>query len=743
MGKSKIVYGSRIFESGDIKSGNCYLAVSLLSDSLEMNTLDFEVESDDTSLTNFVRNTPLTYYNDGEQVGIFFVQKVKRTAKTRYSFACTSAMGLLDETDHYGGIYTGETVAEVVKSICGNCVAYRVKTNLKKIALYGYLPKATCRANLSQVLFAIGAAVKSDLDGYLRIEGLWDEASGAIDEDHVYAGGSVEGDTPVTRVVVTEHQYIKGSETKTLFEGTTADGDIIVFDEPMHDLTADGFTILESGVNFAKVSTGNGTLTGTAYIHSTREVSKEVTAAEAENVVRVEDATLVSLANANAVAERLAAYYAARESVEQDVVYDGELPGDVVDMAHPYGGTVQSCIESTDITLSGRLRSTERHLVGYRPPDIGNEEYYDHAELITEDGEWVVPEGVTNVRVVLIGGGCGGCGGLRGGDSQENAQTFVKTNLTTEYFSGYPLALGGTGGRGGRGGEGGKILQASMDVSTGMVFAAKIGRGGTGGEHAAEDEEVAGSQGSDTIFGKLSSGNGANNANGFTDVLSGTVYGGTGDEGIAGGDGIGRGGEISDTFNVKEVQPIVDEDGEIWSPGVTEMHSTAKRVHVDNKRYDLIGSLVAGTSTNCGSGAAAGANGVANGGSGSISVGGAGTTSLWARAYGCSGTKGADAVKIPHKQTKPGFGGRGGYGGGGGGSPGFALTGKIYGKGASFSASETSGNPGVGGFGSNGGAGGDGCVLVYYRIPKQVSAGRFRTRDGRDFADNHKRQVVV
>ncbi|MCQ5128019.1 hypothetical protein NE454_26930, partial [Blautia producta] len=82
--------------------------------------------------------------------------------------------------------------------------------------------------------------------------------------------------------------------------------------------------ILESGVNYAKVSSGNGTLSGTAYVHNTREVSKAVNPGDTENVKRVEDATLVSLANANAVAERLARYYAAREVIEADTVMDGE-----------------------------------------------------------------------------------------------------------------------------------------------------------------------------------------------------------------------------------------------------------------------------------------------------------------------------------------------------------------------------------------------------------------------------------
>ena len=63
--------------------------------------------------------------------------------------------------------------------------------------------------------------------------------------------------------------------------------------------------IQASGANWARVSAGSGTLTGKTYIHNTRQVSKAVQEANTPNVKTVEDATLVSLANSTAVAQRL------------------------------------------------------------------------------------------------------------------------------------------------------------------------------------------------------------------------------------------------------------------------------------------------------------------------------------------------------------------------------------------------------------------------------------------------------
>lgn len=133
-----IKYLDKTFDESAIKSGNPYYARSLLSSSLEIDTFSFEVTSDDTTLTQFQRNTPLTYFHDDTQMGTFYVQKISRENINTYRFDCTSTVGLLDESYHNGGIYTGQTVDEVVTDICSPYPAI-VKNNIKSIKLYGWL----------------------------------------------------------------------------------------------------------------------------------------------------------------------------------------------------------------------------------------------------------------------------------------------------------------------------------------------------------------------------------------------------------------------------------------------------------------------------------------------------------------------------------------------------------------------------------------------------------------------------
>lgn len=53
------------------------------------------------------------------------------------------------------------------------------------------------------------------------------------------------------------------------------------------------------------------------------------------------------------------------------------------------------------------------------------------------------------------------------------------------------------------------------------------------------------------------------------------------------------------------------------------------------------------------------------------------------------------------------------------------------------------GKGGSGGNGSSGGDGAPGCVLIYYRVYRASSSGRFVTRDGKGFNEKFTRKVVV
>lgn len=709
----KITYKNWTFLFSQTESAKPTREQSLSCESISADTLTAVVRCNDPTIMAFAKNDPIRVWESDSDASMqtYYLRSITRTGATSYRLVAWSAVGLLAAMAHKGGIYTGQTVAEVVKEICGN-VPVVVKSVFANTKLYGWLPycqpKAdrrgkSARDNLVQVLFAIGAYLTTDLNGVLHIDALWDGASSTIGSNRMYAsGGKVSYSDPISAVTVTEHQYIAGTDEKELFSGTSQQGDIITFSEPMHSLSANGFSILESGANYAKISSGSGSLKGKTYIHNTRLVTQTVTENAAENVKSVTDATLVSLVNSSAVAKRLADYYKCRETITNGIVSGQEKPGHVVSVYHPYDKKmVSACIVSLDTTMSGTLKSEMAALVGFLPPQPELSEYYDERVVLIGSGEWTVPEGVTSLRVVLVEHGADGLDGSSGASG--GSVSLIVTDAEAKpggTWSRQPGA-GGAGGAGGEGGLGGRILSADLDVFSGTVFA-----------YSADTE---------TTFGTLSAQNGSRSDAGFTDPVTGDVFGKKGDDGSAGGDGGGGGSANSSNFN-----PGENGTGVPPNTGGAGSEGNYKRFEESETVYKNGYLLVAGGT-----------------GGGGAAVGNNGQDAVQPLTSGVRAGAGANAAP-PSGAVNYGCGGYGGNGGGGGGG----AMGLYLRHGAYLYDGTPSGTwldlaGGTGGSGSTGGPGGDGCIILYYRKKKELQSGPLVTSNNLGLLDSLGRRMIV
>lgn len=711
--------------------------VALDESSLSFDTVSVEVctTTIGAQLSALPNNTPIIVYRGGEIKARFVSSGVSRIGPVTYQLTGRSPMGALTGMVHTGGIYTGQTVEEVVKEICGN-IPSLIKSVYAGVKLYGWLPYAdgkerSARDNLSQVLFAIGAYLRTDLNGVLRIEPLWDGTASLIDVDRSYTGGTVKYDSPISAVTVTEHQYVAGTEAKELFSGTAQNGDIITFSEPMHSLSATGFTILESGANYAKISAGAGALTGKAYIHNTRLITQPVTAGAVENIKSVTDATLVSLVNSYAVAKRLADYYRCRETITNDIVSGHEKPGHVVSVYHPYDKKmVSACIQSLDTTMSATLKSSMEALVGFTPAQPESAEYLDERVVLTGSGEFQIPEGTTTIHYVMISAGQGGRCGEKGEDTQSGPKFSWTNPVFEDRVDGYALALGGKGGPGGKGGMGGRIVEGDLDVSQLKSLAYACGKSGKGAEFSPDD--LPGTDGTDTVFHGMTTAGASAPDWGFTDPITGEQFGGIGEDGLPGGDGAGRDPAVSE-YTDDSVQQYVsgtvayDEDGNAFTPG--PVAGSDGKVSMTRIASTSTPRSYGWYSSGLGGGPAAGANGKA----GSSGRGLPGETTV--DVTGGSGADGMTATLTPSKPRRYGGGGRGGYGGGGAGSGGIAVK--------NGNGTITPGTPGSGGLGGPGGPSADGCVILYYRKFGQAKAGPLVQRGGGLFFDRLNKLFIV
>lgn len=679
--------------------------VALDESSLSFDTVSVEVctKTIGAQLSALPNNTPIIVYRGGEIKARFVSSGVSRIGPITYQLTGRSPMGALTGMVHTGGIYTGQTVEEVVKEICGN-IPSLIKSVYAGVKLYGWLSYAdgkerSARDNLAQVLFAIGAYLRTDLNGVLRIEPLWDGTASLIDVDRSYTGGTVKYDSPISAVTVTEHQYVAGTEVKELFSGTAQNGDIITFSEPMHSLSATGFAILESGANYAKISAGSGALTGKAYIHNTRLITQPVEADAVENVKSVTDATLVSLVNSYAVAKRLADYYRCRETITNDIVSGHEKPGHVVSVYHPYDKKmVSACIQSLDTTMSATLKSSMEALVGFTPAQPEQAEYFSERVLLTGSGTWTPPEGAEAVTAVLIGDGQDGTAGQNGESVGLTGQTIPNT-----CSGSFPSASAGKGGKAGSPGSGGKIFQITMDITPGMSFS------------------YATSQNGEAVFGIHSSAEGSASPNGYYDDVTGKTYARQGAVGYDGGDG-GAPGQSGG--------PV---DGYKGGDGYRADEYTM-RMTEDNIRYTQ-------TFKHQGIGGPGAAMGTEVTWDPSRFSVGMPTfipnISIVGNAPGASAVPGADGENY-------GDGGGAGHGGGGAGGIGSC----------SISMSPTppstqqqslnfSGDIQHGGSGSSGGKGKTGCIILFYGKKKTIKAGPLVQKGGGLFFDRLNKLFIV
>ena len=768
----KITYKNWTFLFSQTESAKPTREQSLSCESISADTLTAVVRCNDPTIMAFAKNDPIRVWESDSDASMqtYYIRSITRTGATSYRLVAWSAVGLLAAMAHKGGIYTGQTVAEVVKEICGK-VPVVVKSVFANTKLYGWLPycqpKAdrrgkSARDNLVQVLFAIGAYLTTDLNGVLHIDALWDGASSTIGSNRMYAsGGKVSYSDPVSAVTVTEHQYIAGTEEKELFSGTSQQGDIITFSEPMHSLTATGFTILESGANYAKISSGSGSLKGKTYIHNTRLVTQTVTENAAENVKSVTDATLVSLVNSSAVAKRLADYYKCRETITNGIVSGQEKPGHVVSVYHPYDKKmVSACIVSLDTTMSGTLKSEMTALVGFLPPQPESSEYFDERVLLTGSGTWTVPEGVTTYTKVLIGGGQGGKHGGKGEDGKQRTASWSERVLGTLTYnwSGYLPGAISKGGVGGEGGVGGKVLVETVnDATPGESIAYSCGTAGAG----ATTDGAEGENGTATTMGGSSSDSGSSSDIGYTDPVTGEVFAAKGDTGIAGGDSGGC-SDVSAYPNptvsgclyvgqgIAEATDVVDEDGKVWKSGAWLLYNNTQQIYGTGNSASADGDLshgAVGCSASCSgpSGAAVGANGSDGSATNCKATAGKAGNPTYMYAYASPGypVNGANAATAPKKPSAYGKGGRGGHGGGAGGCGGYSATGKTT---SSTMTQETQANTrgvGTGGLGSVGGEAGDGCIIIYYRKKKELQSGPLVTSNKYGLLDSLGRRMIV
>ena len=656
-----------------------------------------------------------------------YVKSIERIAKYAWKVTCQSGIGLLDEQMHVGGMYSGTKFSVILSDIINGAFAYSVNSAVGNTLVYGHLPYDTARNNLHTLLFALGASMtrKANTSGDYNVIYL-SQSTIAVPSSRIALGGSVQTQNASNQAEVTEHSFeaLASDPVETLYDNTGGTGNVdhalVVFSDPMHDLSGSGITIHESNCNYAIIS-GTGTLTGKKYTHIEKIVTmSNVATGDTVRAKRVTENRLISPANSLNAARRVLSYYGSARTLKAKIMLNNEKCGTNLALNDAFGEPTTAYLQKADVLVTSVNGAQCELIEGYVPAWNGNN--YTQRQLITASGTITIPAGVTAVRLILIGGGTGGSGGYDGERGQGGGMPAFGPGDPTKclyshyddewgmlayYWSASDQALP-QGGAAGEPGESGKIYVIDIETSGGESATVSIGAGGAGGASNG-GLGTAGGNTTVTIGGSTyTSADGAQSAAGFIDALGNKTYALPGTAGHRGGNG----GQVD--IQVKNgCNGASGCDGEsVGSYAGGRGGTGIKQVWVGT-RYNTASGGGAG-------GAAWGAAGGA-GGNASVEAWGSG------KRYRCgSGGDGANAVA----PTQPTYG-NGGGGGNGGGAGGNVAGGIVY---AYYESDWSPKNdiqltvknkePGAGdydggrggykGLGSVGGKGGDGCVIVYY-----------------------------
>lgn len=717
------------------------------------NSLQFKVESHIVEYIDPLKidyGTPIWFYYNNKLILKQYVEKIIRNTKTQYTIKCFSLVGILENLYHRGGIYTGQSIKYVIKDIIGNIVDeenYRVDETISNIPVYGWLPYDTARNNLHKLLFSYNISMLRDDNNasIIVFKNIDTTNIYKILPENIYINGSTEYKKSPTSIEITEHAFIaydEGSDIVELFNNTDsgigADHQLVLFDNaPIHTLYAEGeVTIHESHENYAIIS-GIGIISGKPYIHQKNIKTVSTGVNGIENTQRVREVELITLFNSQMIIDRMIAYHKHSKDVSAAIRLINEKVGNSYTFNDEFDDIIQKAVMAEmKISTSSFIKAQCKFMVGNVFNSING--LFTHVTKLTGNGTYIVPDGITKIRVVLIGGGYGGESGYAGEDGKD-----------TTYSSG---GDGGDGGDGGIGGKGGRIFSKNLNVVPGQMFSYSCGASGIGanGNESTHDVNVkTGIIGGNTTFGNLTSLSGYSSDSGFLEMLSQEKYAlPSRTPGIKGGKG-GKGGDC--------IYALSDESAS-YGNEANGQYGENVGLHIGGRGGSKLGSYnyyserTGPSSSNgmpyCfaepdyisytininfylygGAGGGSGATATQNGNQGSSSFGQgqliyhdaiAAYTTYKVTANGGNGANGSQPSSPSAKLSNQyGYGGDGGHGGSGGGGKGgidtagsqaqgdgIGVTVEIY-RGASTS-------PGKGGKGGNGGNGGPGVIFIYY-----------------------------
>ena len=378
-----IDYGYGTFFRGDeLRNVKLIQEIDPISTQISINTADFTLDSKSDTEYSFQAKQPLNIYFNDKLKATIFVRSSKRKSKFLWQIQGEDYIGVLDNIQYHGGIYTNASAIDVLADIFATAkVPFSIDGSFADSTITGYIPYTSCRNALMQIAFAIQAVVDTSDSDVVKMFSLGDAVSQTIPLNRIMQGQNFADDETVTGIEVTIHTYKAITDTINVYDATQSGAGqniFVKFSEPLHDLsiTNGTFAVDENGVelkhaNYAVINANEGCiLRGQKYEHTTqvrRKNNPVISASEIEKIVAIESATLVSANNIDNIIEKCYNYIVATNQVNlrivegkhiigDEMVYDQPVNvGDLIEAETEYLGNVTGRAISQTFNLNGGI----------------------------------------------------------------------------------------------------------------------------------------------------------------------------------------------------------------------------------------------------------------------------------------------------------------------------------------------------------------------------------------------------
>lgn len=311
----RIIFGvERVFGMTELRKASITNEMDESCIELPISTFAWTLDSLSNVDYMFQLKQPVEVRNNGNLLGVYYIDNAARKAARVYDVDCHDALGVLSESKFAGGAYlSGISAKTLLETLCAPFTV-EYADGVSDATLKGVLEAQSKRDAIQQVVFAWGVCIATDGGSALRVFDL-PTVQKVIPKSHTYSGAAVGTSAIVTSVKVLAHTYTE-----------SANGSVEI-----------------NGQRYAD--------TQTVYTVT----NPDVTANDRENVKEVTGATLVSTDIGQAVAQRVYDYYSKRDTNSAKVVYDGERLGDQLGVYTPWDSLVSGNLCKMEITLSNTV----------------------------------------------------------------------------------------------------------------------------------------------------------------------------------------------------------------------------------------------------------------------------------------------------------------------------------------------------------------------------------------------------